>query len=1090
MDDLLKIIRNNFDNLTKEFNINPNKFYKNFDNYFVDATSTGIGWTDDFNAQAVDIYNQLKEEARAASDAYTTQRREKIGRQNRRRNSRRKSFTLEDGSTVKQYYDKNGNVRAQIKNRPDGTREVRRQHTADTISKDPLAKNMSKVISTYDGHTTNVSRRPDSRHIESRVVNHDTGEVVTTHTTRANDWGGGVKSQDVNRSTIEKERTLHNQRLEQRYGGANNTQQNTRRRTLKNGDRTYRPETVMNGNSVEIDSIYNHSTPRRVNRNNTSSGSSTYDDMMNVIKNDSRIDFYEKNNVVGFSDFGDEFEHYSFEGAFDTNGNIKYLDVSHVLGESANTYDFMDPTQRQKFFDVYANNHGETAEISESLNRFSQALDEQQQVKTERYVDRQQANVERQRERARQDLERQEQEQQRREQQRQERERQEEQARQEQQAQSQQSETSQPETQQTQPETTQTNNTRRDRTNVDGPIPNTTSGPYVNNTRIDLDPETSVSTMDISDPLNIHQRIVDGNGNTRDITWRRKGRWSDQKELVSDISWNENGVFDNMTQTYTGKDVSPIEWKYAGSWSDDYIIGRAGDDEDLLNSMMNARERKIEAQRRYDEKHRQQQQSSNTAENTAQEQTTGPKQFDPNDPTTWTDKDIADMAQGDPEFYEELLQRRAEATGGSTHNQETTSETMDPPEAETTPEGPDMNDPLNWTDEYMDEMSEGDPTYYEELRKQRDAAVKAEKYKNIDPSNPSSWTDDYIKDTALNEDEFNWMNEKMRQAKNLDTVDELNRQRRTPQPEPNRQQRREQSRQGNQKGNTQKKKSKKQKKKDKKNKKFNDRHTAMGNDPDEQREINKAYNEAKKQKKQEEKQQQQAEEQRRQQEQADAEQQQRINNGDPSQWTDEDIKKMADGDPDVYEDLINQRDKARGVDTSDRTSDFNKEMGDTDAPEFGDSEIDKMIDEGLPESEVHSSVRRGKLSGIDKIMTGVNILGAIGDYKSYRRQGDNVISAGVKTAAKFAIDEALGLWAFPVAIIKNTPGAIIKGADMLYKESRRMNSAANQQTFGDAQFLDTQQLATMRQSGMEMAKMAQYNLQQTLMGSEATYLHR
>ena len=61
---------------------------------------------------------------------------------------------------------------------------------------------------------------------------------------------------------------------------------------------------------------------------------------------------------------------------------------------------------------------------------------------------------------------------------------------------------------------------------------------------------------------------------------------------------------------------------------------------------------------------------------------------------------------------------------------------------------------------------------------------------------------------------------------------------------------------------------------------------------------------------------------------------------------------------------------------------------------------------------------------------------------------------------------------------------------MFYKESRRMNSAANQGVFGNAQFQDTQQLATMRQSGMEMAKMANYNLQQTLMGNEATYFHR
>ena len=740
------------------------------------------------------------------------------------------------------------------------------------------------------------------------------------------------------RQLINESESLKNEIINNQSGQSKNIKD--RKLKLKNADKSYRPDMVMNGNSLEIDSIYNYSTPKSVNK--------------------------------------------------------------------------------------------------------------------ERYVDRQQANVERQREQTKQDLE-------------------------QQQTQSKPEVQSQPETQ-----------TRQDRTNVNrngkpdqGPIPNTTSGPYVNNTRIDLDPETSVSTMDISDPLNIHQRIVDGNGNTRDITWRRKGRWSDQKELVSDISWNENGVFDNIAQTYTGKDVSPIEWKYAADWSDDYIIGRAGDDEQLLNSMMNARERKIEARRKYEEKHNRQQQSSNTADNTAQQQVDGPKTFDPNDPTTWTDKDIANMADGDPDVYEELLKQRNEATGGSTQNVEAANETVNPPDVE-----PDMSNPLNWTDEYMDEMSEGDPTYYEQLSKQRDAAIKADKYKNIDPSTPSSWTDDYIKDTALNEDEFNWMNEKMRQAKNLDIVDNINQQRHTPQPKLNREQKRQQTKEGKQKGNQQKKLTKKEKEKIKKQQQFNARHKAMGNDPDDKRRINKEYNEARRIEKEQEKQRKEMEEQERQRRQTEAEQRQRIDSGDPSQWTDEDIRKMADGDPDVYEDLINQRDKARGVDTSQRTSDYNKEMGDTDAPKVGDADIEKLEAEGLQGTDMDASMRRGTLGTIDKIMTGVNILGAIGDYKSYRRQGDNVISAGVKTAAKFAIDEALGLWTIPIAIVKNVPGAIIKGADMLYKENRKMNSAAGQQIFGDAQFLDTQQLATMRQSGMEMAKMSQYNLQQTLMGNEATYLHR
>ena len=119
------------------------------------------------------------------------------------------------------------------------------------------------------------------------------------------------------------------------------------------------------------------------------------------------------------------------------------------------------------------------------------------------------------------------------------------------------------------------------------------------------------------------------------------------------------------------------------------------------------------------------------------------------------------------------------------------------------------------------------------------------------------------------------------------------------------------------------------------------------------------------------------------------------------------------------------------------------------------------------------------------------VIGAISDYKNARRKGHGVVSSGLRAAGSFVLGEMLG-WKGQLALmaIKELPGAVVKGADMLYKENRRMNSAANQQVFGGSQFQDTQQLATMRQSGMEMAKMSQYNLQQTLMGNEATYLHR
>ena len=130
------------------------------------------------------------------------------------------------------------------------------------------------------------------------------------------------------------------------------------------------------------------------------------------------------------------------------------------------------------------------------------------------------------------------------------------------------------------------------------------------------------------------------------------------------------------------------------------------------------------------------------------------------------------------------------------------------------------------------------------------------------------------------------------------------------------------------------------------------------------------------------------------------------------------------------------------------------------------------------------------MSLLDKIGTVTNIGFAVSDYKDARRQGHGVVSSVARAGTQFVMGELLGIY-YPLILgAKALPGAIVKGSELLYKENRKMNSMANQQVFGGAQFQDTQQLATMRQSGMEMAKMSQYNLQQTLMGQEATHLHR
>ena len=115
---------------------------------------------------------------------------------------------------------------------------------------------------------------------------------------------------------------------------------------------------------------------------------------------------------------------------------------------------------------------------------------------------------------------------------------------------------------------------------------------------------------------------------------------------------------------------------------------------------------------------------------------------------------------------------------------------------------------------------------------------------------------------------------------------------------------------------------------------------------------------------------------------------------------------------------------------------------------------------------------------------------AISDYKDARNQGNGVVKSAAKAGAMFVTGEVLQGAAFPVMLAKQLPSMVVSSVDSLQKVTREMNSSQRFQTFGEAEFHDTRQLATMRQAGMELAKMSQYNLQQSIMGNEAQYMHR
>lgn len=150
------------------------------------------------------------------------------------------------------------------------------------------------------------------------------------------------------------------------------------------------------------------------------------------------------------------------------------------------------------------------------------------------------------------------------------------------------------------------------------------------------------------------------------------------------------------------------------------------------------------------------------------------------------------------------------------------------------------------------------------------------------------------------------------------------------------------------------------------------------------------------------------------------------------------------------------------------------------------SGIDIAEEEGDIVERVFGKLK--KASKVDLAMSGIS---AIGKYKDSRKEGRGVMSSATRAGVDFAASQLMGPALYMgLTAARVAPKLAVNGAMYLQNEVRQMNTASRFRVFGDASFQDNDNLATMRQSGMELAKMANYNLEQTLMGNEARYLHR
>lgn len=120
---------------------------------------------------------------------------------------------------------------------------------------------------------------------------------------------------------------------------------------------------------------------------------------------------------------------------------------------------------------------------------------------------------------------------------------------------------------------------------------------------------------------------------------------------------------------------------------------------------------------------------------------------------------------------------------------------------------------------------------------------------------------------------------------------------------------------------------------------------------------------------------------------------------------------------------------------------------------------------------------------------GLNTYFGVSTYKEEREKGTGVLGATARAVGEGVVADMLGPAYLATMAITELPRVGIKAWEAVNQQARSMTYQSRNVPFQNAVFNDTPQAFTMRQAGMQLAKASKYNLQQTMMGNEAQYMH-
>lgn len=115
----------------------------------------------------------------------------------------------------------------------------------------------------------------------------------------------------------------------------------------------------------------------------------------------------------------------------------------------------------------------------------------------------------------------------------------------------------------------------------------------------------------------------------------------------------------------------------------------------------------------------------------------------------------------------------------------------------------------------------------------------------------------------------------------------------------------------------------------------------------------------------------------------------------------------------------------------------------------------------------------------------------LNDYSSRRDEGSSALGAAFGAVAEQGLAMATGFSGYMAFELARNSGVIVDAVEKLAAQRRAWYANEQYQApFRTNTFVDNEQLYTMRQAGMELAKQAKYKQVAALMGNEARYMHR